>query len=67
MGTSAFPLASHFPGLKLVVQDLPGVIAKAEKVCPVGLTLLVHSQPTHTGLGDEDAFSDLFGSCCAGR
>lgn len=32
MGTSAFPLASRFPDLVLVVQDLPSVIAKAEKV-----------------------------------
>lgn len=32
MGTSAFPLTAKFPELKLVVQDLPDVIAKAEKV-----------------------------------
>ncbi|EKM59060.1 uncharacterized protein PHACADRAFT_181077 [Phanerochaete carnosa HHB-10118-sp] len=32
MGTSALPLAARFPELKLVVQDLPDVTAKAEKL-----------------------------------
>nr|P0CT89.1 RecName: Full=4-O-methyltransferase 1; Short=Mtrase 1 [Phanerochaete chrysosporium RP-78] len=32
MGTSAFPLATKYPEMRLVVQDLPDVIAKAEKL-----------------------------------
>ena len=32
VGTSAFPLARGYPELKIVIQDLPGVIEEASKV-----------------------------------
>ena len=32
VGTSAFPLARGYPELKIVIQDLPGVIGEARKV-----------------------------------
>lgn len=68
MGTSAFPLASKFPGLKLVVQDLPDVIAKAEKVCddmhaPVFLPLTADI----LDLGNKDAGSHPVRARCTRR
>lgn len=32
LGTASLPLARDFPGIQLVVQDLPGVIAEAKQV-----------------------------------
>lgn len=42
VGSVFFPLAEKFPELKLVIQDLPGVIDNAKKVCMI-LTIFKRS------------------------